>query len=914
MLPLETEMSKPKDFVRETMRLRRLLYTVPLRLRSIFRSGQVDRELDEELRFHLEQKTADGIARGLSPQEARLAALRAMDGLEQRKEQMRDARRIHWLTDFVDDARYAIRGLRRTLGLTAFVAVTLALGIGMSAAAFSMVDGLILRPYPVPHPGNVVDLVSTTRDNAFEGFSYREYVDIRSLAEGFDGVIASTDVLPVGFAGEPSATPRIKAGMLVSADYFRVLGVEPRIGRGFRDDEDEVPGRDAVMVLGSDCWKHEFGGDPSVVGRTVRLNGANFTIVGVASFPGMLMFQHPDFYVPLAMARTFSMDPQKKFFEDRDDRVLSVRARLKAGTTLQSARGELAMLARTFEQEHPKLNRDRGAAVRTLFEMRTRNEMGNWKFIVVFAVLSLVVLAVACTNVAGLLLSRGQTRTREIAIRLAIGAGRSRVIRMLLTESLMLAVVGGLGGIAVAYAGIQFFHTLSIPSELPVVLPFRLDARVLLANLALSLSSAIACGLAPALQGTRTDLVNGLKSADVDAPGRLRLWGRNALVVAQVSLSLVLLTASFVMMRGFNMGVDAGTGTIKDRVLMARFDPSLMQYTPAQTQRFFQLLVDRVRATPGIESAALTRNPPLGLDAFDRIAFVPDGVVMPRDRDTFMSTMDAVDEGFFQTMEIAILRGRGILRSDSAEAPRVAVVNEQFAAHYWPGEDAVGKHIRLDGITGPLVEIVGIARTVKYRTTFEKPTDFVYLPLAQHPMPRMVLLMRSTGDSRQLVDPLKAVVRALDANMPISDVRTYAEVYRYNAVEGPGTGVEIVATMGAAGLVLAVAGLYGLLAYSVSRRTREIGIRIAIGASPSDVLRLVMSKGLVLVGAGAIIGVVLGLGLERMLNAFLFNAGSVDVAAYAIVLPSLLAVTMVATYVPARRASRIAPTQALRYE
>jgi predicted permease len=898
------------------MNLRRLLYTVPLRLRSIFRGAQVERELQEELRFHLDHKTTEGIARGLSPEEARLAALRALGGLEQRKEQMRDARRIHWLTDFVDDARYAIRSLRRTLGLTSFVVVTLALGIGLSSAAFSMVDGLILRPYPVRHPAGIVDLVSTTRDNAFDEFSYPEYVDIRRLTKSYDGVIASTELLPVGFSAQPAATPRIKGGMLVAGDYFRVLGVEPQVGRGFRDDEDEVQGRDAVMVLGPECWRHEFGGDPSVVGRTVRLNGSEFTIVGVApeSFPGMLVFQRPDFYVPLAMARTFPMDPPKNFFEDRDDRVLSVRARLKAGTTLSSSRGELAVLAETFEREHPKLNRDRGAAVRTLFEMRTRNDLGEWKFIVVFAVLSLVVLAVACTNVAGLLLSRGQTRTREIAVRLAIGAGRFRVIRMLLTESLMLAAVGGVGGVAVAYAGIRFFHTLIVPSELPVVLPFRLDTRVLLASLGLSVASAIACGLAPALQATRTDLVNGLKSADAEAKGRLRLWGRNALVVAQVSLSLVLLTASFLMMRGFNMGVDAGTGTIKDRVLMARFDPGLMQYTPAQTQRFYQRLVERVRATPGVESAALTQNPPLGLDPFDRIKFVPDGFVMPRERETFTSTMDAVDEGFFQTMEIAILRGRGILRSDSADAPKVAVVNEQFAKHYWPGEDGVGKRIRLDGGTGPLVEIVGIARTVKYRTTFEKPTDFVYLPLAQHPIPRMVLLMQSNGDPRLLVDPLKAVVHALDANMPISDVRTYADVYRYNAVEGPGTGVEIVATMGVVGLMLAVAGLYGLVAYSVTRRTREIGIRIAIGASPSNVLRLVMSKGLVLVGTGTTIGLIMGLVLERILNAFLFNAGSVDVLAYSIVVPSLLAVTMVATYVPARRAARIAPTQALRYE
>jgi predicted permease len=894
-------------------------FTVPLRLRSILRGRRVERELNEELQFHLEHKIEEGIASGLSPDEARYAAIRAMDGLEQRKEEMRDMRRIHWLTDFVDDAHYAARTLRRTPGLTAFVVITFALGIGMSAAVFSMLDGLIFRPYPVPHPGSVVTLVSTSRDNSFDDFSYREYLDIRRGTKSYDGVIANGDLQGVGFSAEPGATPRVKAGMLVSGNYFRVLGVEPQLGRGFRDDEDEVAGRDAVVALDPDFWKHEFAGDPSVVGRVVRLNGTDFTVIGVApeAFPGMEIFQRPDFYMPLAMARVFSTSPQKHLFEDRDDRELTVSARLKAGTTVQQARSELAVLAQDFERAYPTLNRDRGAAVRTQFDMRTRDDEGTWKFIVIFAVLALAVLLVACTNIAGLLLSCAQTRTREIAVRLAMGAGRFRLIRMLLTESLMLASLGGLAGIAVAYGAIRFFHTLAIPAELPVTLPFQLDRRVLLANLALSVLSAIACGLAPALQSTRADLVNGLKSADADAAagiGRKRLRGRNVLVGAQVSMSLLLLTASFLMMRGFHNGVVGTTGFAKDHLLVSRFDPRLVQYNRAQTQQFYELLAERVRATPGVQSAGLTQNPPLGLGDFDRLAFVPDGVQLPRDRENFTATMDTVDEGFFPTMGIAILRGRGVQASDTADAPRVAVVNEQFATHYWPNGDAVGQHIRLDSRAGTSVEVIGVAQTVTYRQTFEKPTDFVYLPLAQHPVARMVLLLRSNGDPRQLIEPLKDVVRALDANLPISETRTYEDVYRYNVVEGPGIGIHLVGTMGAVGLLLAISGLYGLVAYNVSRRTREIGIRIAIGAGPSDVLRLVMGKGLVLVGTGTAIGLVMGLALERLMNSMLFNAGGVDIVAYVVIVPSLLLATLLATYVPARRASRIAPTQALRYE
>jgi predicted permease len=400
----------------------------------------------------------------------------------------------------------------------------------------------------------------------------------------------------------------------------------------------------------------------------------------------------------------------------------------------------------------------------------------------------------------------------------------------------------------------------------------------------------------------------------VDVPGRKRLWGRSVLVVAQVSTSLMLLAAAFLMFRGFHQSLRDGVGFANNRVLMARFDPRLVQYDAAQTQQFYKLLAGRVRELPGVESAALTENPPLALDSFGTVAFVPEGLEMPRDRENFTSTMDTVNEGFFETMGISILRGRCFLASDAADAPRVAIVNEQFAKHYWPDGDAVGRRIRLDHETGTPVEIVGIAQTVKYRQTTERPTDFLYMPLAQHPLARMVLLLRSSGDPLRWVKPVKDVVRGLDQNLPISEMRTYEDLYRYHAVEGPRVAVEMVGTLGAVGLVLAIAGLYGLVAYNVSRRTREIGIRMALGAGPSDVLRLVMGKGLKLVGLGTAIGLAMGFAVEQLMNSMLFNAGGIDIAVYLLVVPSMALVTALAAYVPARRASRIAPTEALRYE
>ena len=899
------------------MRPQHWLYTIPLRLRSLFRRRNVEQELGEELQFHLEHKIEEGIARGLSPKEARYAALRSMGGLEQRKEEIRDMRHIRWLTDFFDDARFALRSLRRTPGLTVFVVITLALGIGMTSATFSMVDGLIFRPYPVPHPGNVVSLVSTTHDSPFDRFSSREYLDIRDKTNSYTGVVANAGMEAVGFSAEPGITPRIKGGMMVSGNYFQVLGVEPRPGRAFREDEDQVPGRNPVVVLGPDFWRHEFASDESVLGKTILLNGTKFTVIGVApdSFPGMLTFGHPDFYMPLAMARVFSTNIQKNFFEDRDDRELRVMARLKPGVTLEQARNELAVLAKNFEREYPNANRSRGAAVYTQFQARTIED-DNWKFGVIFVILALAVLLVACTNVAGLLLSRARSRTREIAIRLALGAGRTRLIRLLLTESMILATLGGLAGIAIGYGIIEWFRSkdsIVFLTELPMAVPFHMDKRVLLSCVALSVLGALLCGLAPALQSTRVDLVNALKSADVDVPGRKRLWGRNVLVVAQVSMSLMLLTASFLMARGFQHSLMEGTGFRKDHLLMTSFDPRLIQYNAAQTQQFYKLLAERMRETPGVQSEALTQNVPLGNDDFDGVAFVPDGFQMPPDRANFNSTMDTIDEGYFATMGIPILRGRAFLSSDTADSPRVAIVNEHFAKHYWPGGDAVGKHIHLDSSAGTPVEIVGVSQTIKNQN-MESPTDFVYMPLAQHPVARMALMLRSSGDPLQLVQPVKDVVRTLDLNLPMLQTRSYEDLFLNQAVRGPLIAIDLVGSMGLAGLLLAVAGLYGLMAYNVSRRTREIGIRIALGAASSNVLRLVLGKGLVLVGIGTVVGLAMGFALEQLMNSMLFDSGGVDILAYAVVVPTMFLVTMLAAYLPARRATKIAPTQALRYE
>ena len=732
-------------------------------------------------------------------------------------------------------------------------------------------------------------------------------------------MVANLDMQAVAFAAEPGATPRVRGGVLVSGNYFRVLGVEPRIGRGFRDDEDRVPGRDAVVVFGAAFWRREFGADPSVVGRTVVLNGRRFAVVGVApkTFPGMGTFSHPDFYVPLAMAPVFSTNLQKRFFEDRDDRELTVRGRLKPGARVADARSELAVLAKQFQAEYPDASRGRGAAVYTQFETRTVED-DNWKFGVVFAILALAVLLVACTNVAGLLLSRARSRTREIAVRLAIGAGRSRIVRLLLAESLVLAVLGGVVGVAVGYGFVEWFQSkqaIVFQTDLPNSVPMRMDTRVLVATLVLAGLSAVLCGLAPALQSTRTDLVKGLKSADADVPGRKRLWGRNVLVVAQVAVSLMLLTASFLMARSFERSMLEGTGFAKDHLLMVRFDPRLVQYDAAQTKRFYERLLAGVRDEFGVERATLTQNVPFGQEGFDGLTFVPEGFEMPRDRESFASMMGTVDTDYFETMG-----------SPDPARPRLPDLGPRRTRRASPSSTRPSRSIT--GRTSTRSASGSASAALRARrsrssasrarsSTSRAPTStrtFSTCRSSQHPVAGMTLLVRSSGNPLDLVPAVRDVVRRLDANLPMMQTRAYEDLYLNQAVYGPRIAIDLVGMMGGVGLALAVAGLYGLVAYNVSRRTREIGIRMALGAKRSDVLRLVMGKGLTLVAIGTVFGIAMGFAVERLMNAMLFNAGGVDVLVYLVVVPAMVCVTMVAAYVPARRATRIAPTLALRYE
>ncbi len=553
--------------------------------------------------------------------------------------------------------------------------------------------------------------------------------------------------------------------------------------------------------------------------------------------------------------------------------------------------------------------------MRTELQARIAEDPPDATLIAMLSTLALAVLFVACANVAGLLTSRAPVRAREMALRLAIGAGRGRLVRQLITESLLIAMTGGVLGLGVGYAGVTLFRQIRIPTDLPISLSYQMDRRALLFSLIVAVASAVLFGLVPAVQATRTDLTAVMKASDSVAPGRRRRWGRAVIVGGQVAVSVVLLVVATFIYRGFGQQLASGPGYRTDHLLMMSFDPSLVRYTEAQSQRFFEQVAERARAVPGVKTVTMATSVPMSNDSIGAETIVPEGFQFPAGKDNATVLASRVDEYYFDTMGLTILRGRNFRVDDSFDAPRVAIANQQFAQRYWPNQDPLGKRFRLVDSNKTWVQVVGLAKTSKYIFIAEPPTEFLYFPHRQKKLQRMIMIAQSAGDPSSLATPLREVVRGLDANLPIYNVRTMEELYRMRAVSIFNVLVSIVGAMGLMGLGLSIVGLYGLVAYAASRRTREIGIRMAIGAGRSAVLRMVLRQGMMLAIAGLGVGLLASVGAGRALSAlFPGGDGRTDLMAFLLVASAVLMVTLLAAYVPARRASRINPTEALRHE
>lgn len=811
--------------------------------------------------------------------------------------------------------RHALRMLRKNPGFTLVAVGSLAIGIGATSASFSIADVLMLSPLPVPEPSRVVS-VTPANQGAFganAAISYPDYRDFRDKNRTFEGLIASS-FAPFGFSPDAKVLPKVIYGTYVSGNFFHALRVQPSLGRGFLDTEDQATGRDPVVVLGHDFWVSQFDASPSAIGSTMRLNGVECRIVGVGpeGFTGVDYMIRPALFVPMAMLPRLSGNNP---LEKRNLRWFTVKGRLNPGVTVAQANADLGAIAARLEQLYPQTNRNQKIQAETELQFRVKQVPPQAALAIMQSVLALCVLLVACANVAGLLLSRARSRSREMAVRLAIGAGRGALVRQLVLENLVLAIAGGLAGILLAYSITDFFNAIPIPTDVPVSLKAAIDQRVLLFTMAAALLSTFLFGLAPAIQTTRVDLVPSLKAMDADSSGRKRLWGRNLIVAGQVALSLVLLVISAVMWQGFRDQLAQGTGFRTDHLYLTSFDTEPIHYSEEQTRKFYKDLLDKTRSAPGVQSAALASDVPLGVNQ-SNLGVVPEGYSLSAGQQAFNTLNYYVSDNYFATLGVRIVRGRGFLQTDQAGAPAVAVVNAQFAQHYWPKRDAIGKRFHLRDASGPMVEIVGIAETGKYVWVTEPPLDFIYLPYMQHNVSSLTLFAESSGpDAAPLAPVLREVVRKIDPSMPVVGARTMHDFFTQRAVKTTNILVEVSGSLGLMGLLLAMVGLYALVAYSVSRRSREIGIRMALGADRQGVLRMVLRQGLVLGSIGAGVGLILSFLASRALaSALWILAGRMNYALLPSVALPLLLVTLLAAYVPARRASLIDPVRALRDE
>jgi predicted permease len=705
----------------------------------------------------------------------------------------------------------------------------------------------------------------------------------------------------------------MRAGFEVSDNFFSVLGIQPALGRSFLPEE-TVKGGSPAVVLTYGFWRDQFNGDARVLGRTMRISGTDFTIVGVApkAFTGMDQYVRPSFMIPAVLAQQLNGAP-KDPMENRNDYSFTLEGRLKNGASIKQAQAEMITLWTSLQKQYPADGRNGKMAVRTQLQSRIAQDSVDAILVTMLMALVSVVLLIACANVANLLLGRARGRTREIAVRIALGVSRTKLLRQLFLENVVLAVLGGLFGVAFAYGGIRFLQTIPIPTDLPIVISPELDQRVLVFSLMASLFSVLVFGLAPAFQSLKTELVSALKSSETNLSGRRRTLGRNTLVIAQIAMSMVLLVAAGMLLDGFRKTLAASPGFRTDHLMMSEFDTSLARYTPENTATFYRDLKDRVRALPGVRSATLTAFIPFGPNQSSRET-IPDGYQAPKGQESVTLLFDVVDQDYFDTMKIPIASGRAFTADDKADSTPVAIVNQEFAARFWPGQDPLGKRIRLDNAKGKLVQVVGVARNSKYQFIGEPQFRYFYLPFKQEPASRMVLLTETSGDPALLATPLREIVRSMDPNQPMYNLRTFGNFYQLRAIETPLMITQMVVTMGLIGLTLALIGIYGLVSYSVARRTREIGVRIAIGANQSDVIRMVLRQGLVLACIGIGVGGALSVVTGKVLAAGMIGLGKPNPATFVVVPLAVLLVTMAACFAPAWRASRVDPLRALRSE
>lgn len=935
-------------------------------LRNLLRKRAVERALDDELGSSVELLTEEKMKEGLSHSEARRQTLIELGGVEQVKEEIRAIRAGRFLEDFAKDVRYAFRTLAKSPGFTAVAVLTLALGIGANTAIFTIVHDFLFSPRPFPDEVQVVQIYSHDRKHPhiFRAFSYPTFADIReqSAIKGlFSGVLAHNSAMVSIGEGETSRRTFVE---IVSSNYFRTLEVPLARGRAFLPEE-EVPGSAVPVVIASYNYWQKTGFDPQLVGKTIRVNERPFTVVGVTPeyFSGTMMIFGPELYFPLGdydLVTNGSSGELKRTLERRDANVLLLVGRLKPGVTASSAGAALVTVAANLEKAFPVLQKDQTYLLRPLPRLDTGpypadQESSLTVLGLMLCALAAIVLLVACLNLAGVLLARGLARRKEIAIRLALGGGRSRIIRQLLTEGLVVSLAGGAAGFLVGLVSSQWLGA-SLSAHMPVapVLRGGSDPAVIVATLAFCALATVFFALGPALKLTRADLVTDLKEqAGEDAAPRRRWWQvRNPLVVAQVALSLGLITAAGLFIRGALKAGSVETGFKADSTILIEADASLGGYDQTRSLQLYRTICDRLAALPGVQAVSIASTVPFGLYTMNRPVQRAGAKAAPDSHPTtaaeglaYNVRWSSVGADYFTTVGLPLERGRAFTKveAETPGAPAVAIIDDVLAKKLWPEGDAVGQRIEWaestaptaqlggSGIMGmsdgsvrraqdaPSIEIVGIVPATRWETFQSQVGGQIYVPYAQDLRSSVFFQVRTApraiGADAALFSLLRREVRSAAPGVPVFGVKTFRQHFNDNTqLWVVRSGAETVSFFGGLALVLALVGVYGVVAYGVARRTREIGIRTALGAKPSEVLRMILREGLTMTLAGAALGFVLAFGLGRLFSSVLFEVSPMDPVVFTLAPALLVAAAQLACYFPARRAARVDPIVALRCE
>ncbi|MFZ0910699.1 MAG: ABC transporter permease [Candidatus Acidiferrales bacterium] len=879
---------------------------ISLRLRSLFRRRRVDQELDEEIREHLDRLTNGYIATGLDSRQAREAALREFGGVEQAKEDCRDARKVSWIQDLIQDLRFGARMLRNIPGFTAVAVLTLALGIGTNTAVFSLLNGVLLHPLPYRDPGRLTLVWEKDEQGHRDNATFATYTDWKAMSKSFEELSLYRLWMPIV---SDSGDPEQLTGLRVTTNYFRMLGVRPALGRDFLPEED-APSASHVVIISHGLWQRRFNSDPDIAGKTMSLNSVPYVVAGVlpANFESLMRMnsREPTPEIWGALGYDASLP-----WACRTCHHLIAIGRLRPGVTFAQATAEMDTIAAALWKAYPK---DYSAAGVILTPLREEllGPVGT-TLLLLFGAVTLVLL-VACTNLANLLLARATQRNKEIVVRTALGAARGRIFRQLLTENCLLALLGAAAGLIPAYWTPELLASLGA-GDIPRLAEVRLDWRVVLFTFGLALLTGLVSGIAPALGAWKTNLQDALKEgargSSGEAAGRLR----GVLVVSEVALSLMLMLGAGLLLRSLLHLLTVSPGFDATNVLTMRVSIVGQKYDDDKILRqFYDQALERVRALPGVEAAGAVSEIPLGGN-MDMYGFHAEGKINPNPELDASAERYCVSPGYRGAMRIPLLRGRDFGETDNAAAPQVILINDESGRQMWPGEDPLGKRVKIGGIDKPWWTVVGVVGSVRQYGLDLAPTMQFYVPHAQWPFPDsdMSLAIRTSDAPTAIAGAARDAIRSLDPNQPISRVMPLGD-YVGVSVQSRRLSLILLGSFAAIALLLSVVGIYGVTAYAVAQRTREIGVRMALGAQGRQVVLLLLRQELVLVMAGVALGVAASAAFTRLPASMLFEVKPTDPVTIVLVSVLLLGVALLACWIPARRATRIDPMVALRYE